>query len=165
MNGLTVSMTYLILKYIHVIGAIVILGTGIGIAFFMLMAHRSRDAAFIARTASIVVLADVIFTATAVIAQPVTGYMLLREIGIPLSERWVLVSLTVYLVAGAFWLPVVWIQRRMRDLAAQAAAAGKALPEQYHRLFRLWFAFGLPGFGSVMLIIWLMVAKPPLGGA
>lgn len=165
MNGLTVSMTYLILKYIHVIGAIVILGTGIGIAFFMLMAHRSRDAAFIARTASIVVLADVIFTATAVIAQPVTGYMLLREIGIPLSERWVLVSLAVYLVAGAFWLPVVWIQRRMRDLAAQAAAAGKALPEQYHRLFRLWFAFGLPGFGSVMLIIWLMVAKPPLGGA
>ncbi len=157
-------MTYLLLKYIHVIGAIVILGTGMGIAFFMLMAHRSQDATFVARTASIVVLADVIFTATAVIAQPVTGYMLLSEMGIPLSERWILVSLALYMVAGAFWLPVVWIQRRMRDLATQAAAAGIALPEQYHRLFRLWFAFGFPGFGSVMLIIWLMVAKPPLGG-
>lgn len=157
-------MTYLILKYLHVIGAIVILGTGTGIAFFMLMAHRSKDASLIAHTASIVVLADVVFTATAVIAQPVTGYMLLNETGVSLSERWVLASLALYMVAGAFWLPVVWIQRRMRDLAAQAASAGMALPEQYHRLFRLWFAFGFPGFGSVALIIWLMVAKPPLGG-
>ena len=135
-----------------------------GIAFFMYMAHRSQDAIFVARTASIVVLADVIFTATAVVAQPVTGYMLLRETGVPLTERWVLASLGLYMVAGAFWLPGVWIQRRMRDLAAQAAAAGKTLPERYHRLFRLWFAFGFPGFGSEMLIIWLMVAKPPLGG-
>ena len=156
-------MTYFLLKYIHVIGAIVFLGTGIGIAFFMLMAHRSHDAKFIAGTASIVVLADLIFTATAVIVQPVTGYLLLSETGTSLSERWVLVSLGLYLVAGAFWLPVVWIQRRMRDLAAQAAAHGKALPEQYQRLFRWWFVFGFPGFGSVMLIIWLMVAKPSLG--
>ena len=157
-------MTYLLLKYLHVLGAIVILGTGTGIAFFMLMAHRSEDANFIARTASIVVLADVIFTATAVIAQPVTGYLLLEETGVTLSERWVLVSLALYIIAGIFWLPVVWIQRRMRDLAAQAAADGKALPAQYYRLFRIWFAFGFPGFGSVMLIVWLMVAKPSLGG-
>ena len=88
-------MTYLLLKYLHVLGAIVILGTGTGIAFFMLMAHRSEDAIFIARTASIVVLADVIFTATAVIAQPVTGYLLLDETGATLSERWVLVSLAL----------------------------------------------------------------------
>ena len=157
-------MTYLLLKYLHVLGAIVILGTGTGIAFFMLMAHRSEDANFIARTASIVVLADVIFTATAVIAQPVTGYLLLDETGATLSERWVLLSLVLYIVAGIFWLPVIWIQRRMRDLAAQAAADGNALPAQYYRLFRIWFAFGFPGFGSVMVIVWLMVAKPSLGG-
>ena len=155
-------MTYLLLKYIHVLGAIVILGTGIGIAFFMLMAHLSRDASFVARTASVVVLGDVIFTATAVVAQPVTGYLLLRETGVTLFESWVVASLILYMVAGAFWLPVVWIQRRMRDIAAQAAAAGEALPEKYNQLFRLWFAFGFPGFGSVMLIIWLMIAKPSL---
>jgi uncharacterized membrane protein len=155
-------MTYLLLKYIHVLGAIVILGTGIGIAFFMLMAHLSRDASFVARTASVVVLGDVIFTATAVVAQPVTGYLLLRETGVTLFESWVVASLILYMVAGAFWLPVVWIQRRMRDIAAQAAAAGEALPEKYYQLFRLWFAFGFPGFGSVMLIIWLMIAKPSL---
>lgn len=157
-------MTYLVLKYVHVIGAIVILGTGMGIAFFMFMAHRSKDVGFVARTASVVVLADIIFTATAVIAQPVTGYLLLLETGIGLTERWVMLSLVLYAVAGAFWLPVVWIQVRMRDLAAAAAATGDALPERYHRLFRIWLAFGFPGFGSVMLIIWLMIAKPSLGG-
>jgi uncharacterized membrane protein len=153
---------YLILKYLHVIGATMILGTGSGIAFFMLMAHLSRDAAFVARTAGVVVLADIVFTATAVVGQPVTGYLLARETGFSLSDDWLTASLVLYGVAGAFWLPVVWMQLRMRDLAAAAASAGRPMPRAYHRLFRLWFAFGFPGFGSVMLIIWLMIAKPTL---
>lgn len=148
------------LKYLHVIGAVVILGTGTGIAFFMLMAHRSQDAAFIGRTASVVVLADKLFTATAVVVQPVTGYLLMREIGFPFSEGWIVVSLVLYAVAGAFWLPVVWIQAQMRDLALQAAADGAPLPDRYQRLFRIWFLFGFPGFGAVLLILWLMIAKP-----
>ena len=155
-------MAYLVLKFLHVLGAIVILGTGAGIAFFMLMAHRSGDAAFIARTAAVVVLADVLFTATAVVAQPVTGLLLADTAGIPLASGWVVVSLILYAVAGAFWLPVVAMQRRMRDLAAEAAAAGTPLPPAYHRLFRLWFAFGFPGFGAVTAIVWLMIAKPDL---
>jgi uncharacterized membrane protein len=153
-------VTYLLLKYIHVLGAIALLGTGAGIAFFMLMAHRSRDAAFIAHTAGVVVLADFVFTATAIIAQPVTGYLLVRETGLPLWEDWVVASLVLYVIAGLFWLPVVWMQIRMRDLAAAAAASGQALPQVYHQLFRLWLAFGFPGFGSVLMIVWLMVAKP-----
>ena len=156
------ATAYLFLKYLHVLGAIVILGTGVGIAFFMLMADRSRDAAFVARTAGVVVLADGFFTATAVIAQPVTGYLLLRHTGGRLSESWVVASLVLFAVAGAFWLPVVWMQRRMRDLAEGAQAAARPLPEAYHRLFRLWFAFGFPGFGAVMLIVWLMIARPVL---
>lgn len=154
------SVDYFVLKYVHVVGAMVILGTGTGIAFFMLMAHRTQDAAFIARTASVVVLADMIFTATAVIAQPITGYLLIEQTGIPITEGWVMASLGLYVLAGVFWLPVVWMQARMRDLAKIATNTGTQLPESYHRLFRLWFAFGFPGFGSVMAIIWLMIAKP-----
>lgn len=153
-------MVYPILKYLHVLGAVVILGTGTGIAFFMLMAHRSGEAAHVARTAGTVVLADWLFTATAVAVQPVTGVMLAREAGFPLTESWIVVSVALYLVAGAFWLPVVWMQRRMRDLAQEAAAKGGPLPAEYRRLFRLWFLFGFPGFGSVALVLWLMIAKP-----
>ena len=131
---------YLLLKFLHVVGAAVLLGTGAGIAFFMLMAHRTGNAATIAATARIVVIADVVFTATAVVAQPITGLLLARETGLDLSEGWILVSIGLYLVTGAFWLPVVWMQARMRDLAKAAAEAGEALPARYHRLFRLWFA-------------------------
>jgi uncharacterized membrane protein len=153
-------MAYLVLKYLHVLGATVILGTGTGIAFFMLMAHLSRDAGFVARTAGVVVIADALFTATAGIAQPLTGTLLARSLGLPLTEPWLAASLGLYAVAALFWLPVVWMQIRMRDLARDAAAADAALPPAYHRLFRLWFAFGFPGFGSVMAIVWLMIAQP-----
>jgi uncharacterized membrane protein len=155
-------LTFLVLKYLHVLGAVVLLGTGTGIAFFMLMAHLSRDAVFVARTAGVVVLADFLFTATAILAQPVTGFLLMREMGIPADEGWIVASLSLYVVAGIFWLPVVWMQMRMRDLARQAAAEGAPLPAAYHRLFRWWLAFGFPGFGSVLAIVWLMIAKPPL---
>ena len=143
-------------------GATVIFGAGSGIAFFMLMAHLSGDAAFVGRTARVVVIADLIFTATAVVLQPVTGWLLMRQTGATFSDSWIQVSLALYLIAGAFWLPVVWMQARMRDLALTAAAAGGPLPAQYHRLFRLWFLFGIPGFGSVLAILYLMIAKPVL---
>jgi uncharacterized membrane protein len=153
---------FFLLKFLHVIGATVILGTGSGIAFFMLMAHLSGDVAFVARTAGVVVLADAVFTATAVVVQPLTGYLLLRDTGQTLLDGWVIASLVLYVVTGVFWLPVVWIQRRMRDLAREAAAGGKPLPAAYRKLFRIWFAFGFPGFGSVIAIVWLMIAKPQL---
>ena len=118
-------MTYFVLKYLHVIGAAVLLGTGAGIAFFMLMAHRSGKPAVIAGVARIVVIADFVFTATAVVLQPITGVLLVREVGYSLSDAWIVWSIVLYLVTGAFWLPVVWMQMRMRDLAVAAVAAGR----------------------------------------
>jgi uncharacterized membrane protein len=153
-------MLYLLVKYLHVLGAIVLLGTGAGIAFFMLMAHRSGDVAHIWRTTKAVVIADAVFTATAVLAQPLTGIWLAWSQGLPLTEPWLMASLVLYGVAGVFWLPVVWMQMRIRDLAAAAVDRDAPLGDNYHRLFRLWFVFGFPGFGAVLAIVWLMVAKP-----
>lgn len=154
--------TYFLLKFLHVIGAAVLLGTGAGIAFFMLMAHLTGEAATIAATARIVVIADYVFTATAVIAQPVTGVLLAWQAGYALSEGWIMVSIGLYILTGAFWLPVVWMQAKMRDLAAEAVAAGAPLPDAYHRLFRRWFAFGIPAFAAVLAILWLMISRPAL---
>jgi uncharacterized membrane protein len=151
---------YFLVKYLHVIGAIVILGTGAGIAFFMLMAHRSGDAAFIARTAATVVIADMLFTLAAVILQPVTGGLLMMLSSTSFAERWLATSLVLYALAGLFWIPVIFTQIEMRDLASAAAARGQPLPPRYFSLFRRWVWFGIPGFGSVMIILWLMIAKP-----
>jgi uncharacterized membrane protein len=151
---------YFVIKYLHVLGAIVILGTGTGIAFFMLTAHRSGDAAFIARTASAVVIADMLFTASAVVLQPLTGGWLMLLTSTGFAERWLAASLGLYVVAGLFWIPVIFMQIEMRDLARLADAQGGELPPRYFALFRRWFWFGIPGFGSVMMILWLMIAKP-----
>jgi uncharacterized membrane protein len=151
---------YFLVKYLHVLGAIVILGTGTGIAFFMLMAQRSGDPAFIARTATTVVIADLLFTLTAVLLQPVTGGLLMALSATTLAERWLVISLGLYAIAGLFWLPVIFMQIEMRDLARIAAAQQQPLPLRYFVLFRRWFVFGVPGFGSVMIILWLMIAKP-----
>jgi uncharacterized membrane protein len=154
---------YFVLKFVHVIGAAALLGTGAGIAFFMLLAHRTGDARVIAGVARIVVIADFVFTASAVAVQPVTGFLLAWLLGFSLWEGWIALSLLLYLVAGAFWVPVVGMQMRMRDLACRAAQDGKPLPPEYHRLFRTWFAFGFPAFAAVLAIFWLMIAKPQIG--
>lgn len=153
-------MSYEILRFLHVLGAIVLIGTGAGIAFFMVISNRSRDPALIAHVASIVVLADTVFTATAALVQPVTGYLLAREIGYPVWEGWIGLSLILYVVVGAFWLPVVWIQLRLRDLAR--GAVGGALPPAYHRLYRIWFLSGFPAFVAILAILWLMLTRPDL---
>lgn len=151
---------YLLLKYLHVLGAIVLIGTGAGIAFFMVMAHRTGSPSTIAGVARIVVTADFLFTATAVVAQPVTGVLLARAVGYDLSEGWIVLSIILYVVIGVFWLPVVVIQMRMRDLAAAAMEAGTPLSSRYHVLFWTWFVFGFPAFGAILAILWLMIARP-----
>ncbi len=153
-------MTYQILLFAHVVGASVLLGTGAGIAFFMLVSNRSQDPVLIAHVSGIVVLADTVFTASAALVQPITGYLLAREAGWPVSEGWVFLALCLYVFVGVFWLPVVWIQMRLRALAVAARDAGTALPEGYHRLYRRWIACGFPAFIAVLAILWLMIAKP-----
>ncbi|GGO38542.1 membrane protein [Gemmobacter aquaticus] len=151
---------YEILRFLHVIGATVLLGTGAGIAFFMVISNRSGDPRLIAHVAGIVVLADTVFTATAATIQPITGYLLARDVGWPLLSGWVSLSLTLYVFVGLFWLPVVWMQIRLRDMARLAAAQREPLPEAYHRLYRWWLTFGFPAFAAVLAIIWLMLTKP-----
>lgn len=153
-------MLYFALKFVHVVGAAVLLGTGAGIAFFMLLAHRDGRPVVVAAVARIVVIADFLFTATAVVLQPLSGVWLASHVGYPLTEGWIVLSLILYVVTGAFWLPVVWMQLRMRDLAAAAVRRHGQLPEEYDRLFRLWFACGFPAFAAVIAIFWLMIQRP-----
>ncbi len=150
------------LKLAHVLGATVLFGTGLGTAFFMWRADRTGDVAAIAATARTVVLADWLFTLPAVVAQPVTGWLLAEAGGYDLSEGWLLLSILLYAVIGACWLPVVWLQLRMRDMAAAASLAGVALPHAYRRCMRIWFALGWPAFLAVLAIFVLMVFRPEL---
>ncbi len=152
----------LVLRWAHIMGATVLMGTGAGIAFFMVMAQRSRDPALIAHVAGTVVIADTLFTATAAIVQPITGVLLALETGWDLTENWILTAIGLYIVVGVFWLPVVWIQIQLRNLARVAEAENAPLPPHYHRLYRIWFAFGFPAFAAMLAIFWVMIARPEI---
>lgn len=149
-----------VVRWLHVLGACILLGTGTGIAFFMMMAHQSGRPAIIAHTTSVVVIADTLFTATSVVVQPITGIVLANLVGWSLTEGWIVLSLALYLLTGLFWLPVVWIQMKIRNIARAAETEGSRLPDRYFGLFRIWFACGIPAFCFVLAIVWLMVARP-----
>jgi uncharacterized membrane protein len=154
--------SYLLLKWAHIISSTLLFGTGLGTAFHGWMAQRSRDLHVMAVVGRNVVLADWLFTAPAVVLQPVTGLALAKLGGVPLDSPWLLAAMGLYLLVGVCWLPVVWLQIRMHRMAAAALVRGEPLPLRYHHYARLWFALGWPAFLGVLAIFWLMVAKPDL---
>lgn len=109
-----------------------------------------------------VVLADWMFTTPTVIIQPVSGIMLASLMGLPLTTPWLAASLVLYAIAGVCWLPVVWLQLRMRDLAKTAADNQTPLPNLYWQYARIWFYLGIPAFIAMTLIVFLMIFKPVL---
>lgn len=153
-------MSFLVLKWLHILSSTFLFGTGIGSAFYMLFTSLSRDVRAIAVVSRHVVLADWLFTATTGVIQPLTGLWMIHLAGYPWHSAWILWSVALYAVAGACWLPVVWIQLRMRDMAQLAARDDTALPAAYWRYLRLWTALGIPAFIALVAVFWLMVAKP-----
>jgi len=149
-----------VLELLHILSSTLLFGTGLGSAFAFWRAHKTNDARIIAAVARGVVLADWVFTTPAVVIQPATGAALVTIHGYPWTTPWLVAALLLYVLVGTCWIPVVWLQMRMRDLAQQAAQAGGPLPPLYHRCYRIWFALGWPAFAGVLLIFWLMVFKP-----
>lgn len=153
-------MEYVIVKWLHIMSSTFLFGTGVGSAFYLLFATLSRDVRAVAVVTRYVVLADWLFTSTTVVIQPLTGFYLMRMAGLPPTSRWLMWSIGLYAVAIACWLPVVWLQIRLRAIAREAVAHRMDLPIAYWRYFWIWVALGIPAFFSFVSIFYLMVAKP-----
>lgn len=149
---------YLIAKWLHILSATVLFGTGIGTAFQMVWAMRGDRAEVVAGVGAGVVAADWLFTLPAGIVQPLTGVWLAHLAGFGLTEPWLLAAYALYAVALAAWLPVVRLQYRIRDLCRSAGPG--PVPPDARRLYRFWFLLGWPGFGALVAVFWLMVSKP-----
>ena len=153
-------MEYQLVKLIHILSSTLLFGTGLGSAFYKWMADRGGDLHAIAKTNRTVVIADWMFTTPTVIIQPLTGFWLVHILGFPLDQPWIVLTLVLYIIAGGCWLPVVWLQIRMRDLATEAAVNEQSLDHRYHRYARTWFWLGVPAFIAMVIIYFLMVFKP-----
>ncbi|MRX07983.1 DUF2269 family protein [Pseudoduganella sp. FT25W] len=153
-------MDYLAIKWLHILSATAMFGTGFGTAFYMFFTNRTRNVAAIAVVTRLVARADWWFTAPSVVIQPLSGLWMIHLAGFPFSSTWIVWSIALYLLAGACWLPVVWLQLRMRDMAQQAARAAAPLPARYWRYEKIWTALGVPAFVALLMVYWLMVHKP-----
>lgn len=153
-------MEYMIVKWLHILSSTFLFGTGIGTAFYMLAANISRDIRTIAVVGRWVVRGDWLFTATSGVVQPLTGFYLIHLAGFPMSSRWIVWSIWLYVLALACWLPVVWLQIRLRDMAIAADRDRTPLPPLYWRYLRIWILLGIPAFFSLVIVFYLMVAKP-----
>lgn len=151
---------YLSVKLAHIVSSTLLLGTGLGSAFYMWRAHRSGDVRHIARITQSVVLADWVFTTPVVVLQPLTGFWMLAKLGYGMDLLWVRWSIGLFVLAGACWLPVVWLQIRARELSNHALQNGSELPPRYYRYMGIWFILGWPAFIAVAAIFFLMVFKP-----
>ena len=151
--------SYSLIKALHILSATVLFGTGLGIAFFFWSARQSDDRArlFAARTT---VRADFLFTLPAVVLQPLTGAWLISTSGIDPRVPWMMVSIGLYILAGLCWLPVVWLQIKMKNMLESSLAGGAFDHEAYERLRKIWFLLGWPAFLGLVVVFWLMVAKP-----
>ena len=154
--------TYLLLKTLHILSSVLMVGTGFGSAFYMFFANRSGNVQAQAVVSRLVVKADWWFTTPAVIIQPVSGIAMMHLAGWPMTTPWLALSIALYVLAGACWLPVVVMQIRMSQLATVAAGNGQPLPDAYRQLARRWEALGYPAFVAMLGIYYLMVNKPVL---
>ena len=155
-------MSYLLLKYIHILSSTLLFGTGLGTAFHGFLAFRTKNPQVVAAVGRSVVLADWLFTAPAVVIQPVTGITMALLAGVPLMHGWLALSIALYILVGVCWLPVVWLQIQLRRIAGACLQNGDSLPPLYFRYLRLWFMLGWPAFTAILAIFYLMVFKPDL---
>jgi len=151
--------SYLLLKLIHILSAVVVTGTGAGIAFFMFMANRSNSPQVIYVTAKSVILGDWIFTTPAVITQIITGVLLMNKLKYSFTSLWFYWVVGLFVLIGICWLPVLRIQYRLRQLAEQSLESNQIKPE-FKKLMRIWILLGIPAFSAILAIFWLMVFKP-----
>ncbi|BCK88785.1 hypothetical protein MIZ01_2591 [Sideroxyarcus emersonii] len=151
---------YLLLKWLHIVSSVVLVGVGFGSAFYLYFIHRTRNVTAIAEVLRLVVRADYWFTSPAVVIQPVTGIAMASIAGYSLLEPWLVATWALFAVAGACWLPVVWLQIRMAAMARAAADNGADLGPQYWRYARIWERLGMVAFPAVLAIYGLMVFKP-----
>lgn len=154
-------MDYLIVKWLHILSSTFLFGTGVGSAFYLLFVTLTRNVQAVAAVTRVVVVADWLFTSTTMLFQPLSGWWLVQRVGLPWGSRWLAWSIVLYLVGLACWLPVVWLQLRMRALANVAAQQQQALPPAYWRCFRAWILLGIPAFLAFVAVFYLMVVKPP----
>ena len=150
-------------KIAHILGATILFGTGLGIAFFCWFGYRaalrSGEIAILRALLRLTVIADACVTAPAVLIQLVSGAALVHLMDWSLTSPWALSVYALFVFVGICWIPVLFIQVRLQR-EANATRSIAALSAGFHKSFRTWLMLGVPAFLALAVMVYLMVVKP-----
>ncbi|RIH89322.1 DUF2269 family protein [Calidithermus roseus] len=149
--------SYLLLKSLHVLGAVIFLGNILVTALWKVLADRTQNPAIVAYAQRLVTVTDFAFTALGVGLIIVTGELMAGRWE---GAAWVGWGRALFVASGVIWLvaliPIQIAQARMARAFAQQAS----IPASYWRLAKLWGVFGIIATALPLLNLYFMVFKP-----
>lgn len=147
-------MSYQLLKLIHILSATLMIGTGLGSAFYLYLTYKKAQLSTVRDVLNLVIFADLIFTTPSVFIQIITGVMLSNVIGLTFTN-WFWVVISVSFIVFVLWVRAAFIQVKLKKLIANETE----IPEKFHQLMKVWFYLGIPSFLGSIFIYYLMVYK------
>ncbi len=150
------------LKLLHILSAVVMTGTGIGLAYFLFLAVLTKKQEALVAIARWVIWGDWLFTLPAIITQIISGLLLVERLGWSFASVGMHWILTLYALMLVCWLPVIVIQYKLYHISLKILTEGQDVHchPSFKRLFRLWVLLGSIAFVCVLLLFWIMIFKP-----
>ncbi|MDD3519323.1 MAG: DUF2269 domain-containing protein [Chromatiales bacterium] len=154
-------MSYALLKSLHILGVVLLLGNVIVTAWWKGMANRSGDARIIAFAQRQVTLTDWLFTLPGAALIVASGdYIAYALIGNSWDIGWLTWGRLLFITSGLIWLcALVPIQIRQARMA-RTFANDDRIPERYWRLNRWWYGLGIVAVLLPLANLYWMVFKP-----
>jgi uncharacterized membrane protein len=154
-------MMYGAIIFLHVLGALILIGNAFPAAFWKMRAERSGNLEAIHRSAQGIMIADYWFTIPGTVLALGTGHFLMHSGGYSLLElSWLSVAYWLFVVTGVIWAAVlIPVQLAMIKHSRTSMQHG-VLTEQYRRSSRIWDIFGTLSTLLPLVVLYLMLVKP-----
>ena len=152
--------TYLVWKFLHITGVVMLLGNITVTAIWKFFADRDGRPQVLGFAQKLITYTDWSMTVWGVVLIMVGGYGLAIQGAFPLLEGWMLWAQLCFVAAGLIWMGlIVPIQIKSARLARQFQDGG-AVPDAYKLLSRRWIFWGLVSTVPLIAALWLMIARP-----
>ncbi len=151
---------YGFLKFIHLLGIVLLLGNVTVTSIWKVFADRTRDPRTIAFAQKMVAGTDWSLTLSGIGLTIAGGYGMALFARMPLLENgWLLYGQLAFLVSGAVWLGILLPLQIRQGAIARALASSLAVPEEYLALGRQWLFWGVVATVPLVASMWIMILK------
>lgn len=144
------------IKIVHVLCACLFLGNVVVSGIWAALAERTRNHEIIKFSNRLVLITDLMFTATGAIGVVVTGHMMAGRFGGDSAHPWITWSYALFGLSGLIWMIVLLpIQLKQRSILRNTTF----ITREYLQLSRVWQISGAVATVLPLPILYLMVTK------